>query len=61
MKLVDYDVERSITLTGGNWSTAFTFKMKGSNGAFRPIRITLAVKSMIVDPFCIEIEVFEVF
>ena len=27
----------------------------------RLIRITLAVKSAIVDPFCIEKEVFEVF
>ena len=27
----------------------------------QPIQITSAVKSAIVDPFCIEIEVFEVF
>ena len=29
--------------------------------AFRLIQITLAIKSAIVDPFYIEIEVFEVF
>ena len=29
--------------------------------AFRLIRITLAVKSAILNPFCTEIEVFEVF
>ena len=29
--------------------------------ASQPIQITLAIKSTIVDPFCIVIEVFEVF
>ena len=56
-------------MTGGNWSTGFTFWMideerqcmMASPRASQTIRINLAVKSAIVDPFCVEIEVLKVF
>ena len=64
MKLVAYDVERVDNTDWReleHWIHLLNNQWRKAAMAFQPIQITLAVKSAILDPFCIEIEIFEVF